>query len=531
MLSECLKGIKVKKPGMQLLEARPYIRICAVPGPQKDSRWSTLIQPGLPVILQSDSPSHFKLINEWLRLCDEGKCSREGGCCPNRNGAEMPTRVIDLGEDKNDPDTVRLISTDKIHEHYVALSHCWGKQAQGEIPKWCTTRSNNEQRMSGFPVAKLPATFQDAIKVTREIGKRYLWIDSLCIIQGEGGDWGTEAKKMETVFKNAYCTIAATSAKDSTEGFLNRPVKELNLQYVTVSTPSHGKVYVCRSIDNFDRDVQNGVLNTRAWVLQVRFLSRRTIHFTEMQTYWECGGGVRNPFLHAQKRYEAAQIKLFQSLFAEYSALGLTKETDRPVAIDSLAEELAKALNTKVKHGIFERHLHRSLLWQRSQEDTMARIDFKSDRTIPSWSWMAYRGQIKYSDIQGVEWDESVIFVEDEASKAASNPETNGYVLKARVRRIQDCKIKPEGLEHVIRDKKGDEVVHLWFDQEGAASIEIRCAIMGRQTRRRKYSKRKYYVLVVTECPESGSWARVGMGAIEEGRILFDGQDAAARIL
>jgi hypothetical protein len=205
----------------------------------------------------------------------------------------LPTRVIDVGEDKIGPDIVRLISTDmRQGMHYVALSHCWGKLMKDQIPSWCTTSSNEKDRAQGFPVEQLPLTFQDAIRVTRELGQRYLWIDSLCIIQGRDGDWETEAKKMETVFRNAYCTIAATSAEDSTKGFLNRP-EESNLQYVTVPKSSHGKVYVCTSIDDFPGDVEEGVLNKRAWVLQERALSSRTIHFTNRQTYWECGGGVR----------------------------------------------------------------------------------------------------------------------------------------------------------------------------------------------------------------------------------------------
>ncbi|RKK23481.1 hypothetical protein BFJ66_g15943 [Fusarium oxysporum f. sp. cepae] len=539
---------------MPLFEARPYIRICAVPGIQYDTRWSE-IQPGLPRFLQSGSPSHFKLINGWLRLCDQGKCGKRGGCCPKPHGA-LPTRVIDVGKNKIGNDIVRLISTNKISLiskiqgiHYVALSHCWGEPAKGQIPSWCTTRSNETERvMSGFPVKQLPATFQDAIRVTREIGKRYLWIDSLCIIQGEGGDWGTEAKKMETVFKNAYCTIAATSAEDSTKGFLNRPVEESNLQYVTVPNSSHGKVYVCTSIDDFPGDVDEGVLNKRAWVLQERALSRRTIHFTKRQTYWECGGGVRCETLtymrneksslrsdpefprSIEKRFPTAKIKLFQSLFAEYSNFGLTNKTDRPIAIDSLVRELAKVFRTNVRYGIFECYLHRSLVWRRSENILMAQIPYTAGHAVPSWSWMAYDGQIDYSEIQDVEWDKSVQFVEDKASNAASNPENDGYVLEARVKRFQDCEIKPEGLEHVICDKEGYEVVHLWFDQDREASIEIRCAIMGRKWEPED-GKRKYYVLVVTEGPERGSWVRVGMGSIEQRFILFDGQDAAAWII
>jgi hypothetical protein len=215
----------------------------------------------------------------------------------------MPSRVIDVGAGY----TTRIVLTDKdnISEgaHYVALSHCWGTLLKEQTDKWCTTTSNEkDRRTQGFLITELPQTFQDAISVTRELGQQYLWIDSLCIIQGKGGDWATEATKMEAVFKNAYCTIAATSAEDSTKGFLDRP-EEKRLQYVMVPNSSLGKVYICTSIDDdFDGDVIKGVLNTRAWVLQERALSRRTIHFTKRQTYWECGGGVRCETLTHMKK-------------------------------------------------------------------------------------------------------------------------------------------------------------------------------------------------------------------------------------
>jgi hypothetical protein len=215
----------------------------------------------------------------------------------------MPTRVIDVG----DGETARLLLTDKDEisqgAHYVALSHCWGKLAEKQTHEWNTTTSNEEDRRAkGFLVQKLPLTFQDTIRVTRELGQRYLWIDSLCIIQDDREDWATESKKMEAVFQNAYYTIAATSAEDSTKGFLNRPA-EKELQYTMVPESSHGKVYIYTLIkDDFDGDVIKGVLNTRAWVLQERALSRRTIYFTKGQTYWECGGGVRCETLtHMQK--------------------------------------------------------------------------------------------------------------------------------------------------------------------------------------------------------------------------------------
>jgi hypothetical protein len=206
----------------------------------------------------------------------------------------MPTRVVDV----EDGDIARLILTDKDKisqgAHYVALSHCWGQLSEEQTNKWKTTTSNEkDRRAQGFPVTELPQTFQDAIRVTRELGQRYLWIDSLCIIQDNREDWDTESKKMEVVFRNVYYTIAATSAEDSTKGFLNRPTLEEDSQYVMVPNSSHGKIYICTSINDFDGDVLKGVLNKRAWVLQERALLRRIIHFTKRQTYWECGGGVR----------------------------------------------------------------------------------------------------------------------------------------------------------------------------------------------------------------------------------------------
>jgi hypothetical protein len=173
--------------------------------------------------------------------------------------------------DVGDGHTAYLVLTGKMGQvaHYVALSHCWGQLPKAQQKEWCTTTSNEkERRTQGFPIADLALTFRDAITVTRELGQRYLWIDSLCIIQDNPRDWETESKKMEAVFQHAYYTIAATSAEDSTKGFLDRP-EEKYPQYVMVPQSSSGKVYICTSIDDdFHGDVIKGVLNRRAWVLQ-----------------------------------------------------------------------------------------------------------------------------------------------------------------------------------------------------------------------------------------------------------------------
>lgn len=69
-----------------------------------------------------------------------------------------------------------------------------------------------------IPWFELPKTFQEAIALTRKLGVRYLWIDSLCIIQDDHHGWEVESAKMATIYSLSYLTIAATHAADSQQG-------------------------------------------------------------------------------------------------------------------------------------------------------------------------------------------------------------------------------------------------------------------------------------------------------------------------
>jgi hypothetical protein len=94
---------------------------------------------------------------------------------------------------------------------------------------------------------------------------------------------------MEDVFSSAYCVIAASSAVNSLEGFLERDVSS---RYVPIVDAAGRQIYVCEDMDDFENDVDRALLNTRGWVLQERVLSRRTIYFSANHTYLECGEGV-----------------------------------------------------------------------------------------------------------------------------------------------------------------------------------------------------------------------------------------------
>jgi len=101
------------------------------------------------------------------------------------------------------------------HTRYTTLSHCWRVPSPSNTHK--TIKQNEDSHLQGMVIAELPRTYRDAIAITQALGVRFLWIDSLCIIQDDELDWQVEASKMASVFHGSYLTIAATASND-TEG-------------------------------------------------------------------------------------------------------------------------------------------------------------------------------------------------------------------------------------------------------------------------------------------------------------------------
>ncbi|KAL2198563.1 hypothetical protein P885DRAFT_59121 [Corynascus similis CBS 632.67] len=90
-----------------------------------------------------------------------------------------------------------------------------------------TTRETLPLRKRGIAIRELPKTFRDAVVMTLCLGVRYLWIDSLCIVQDDAEDWAREAGQMAKVYRNAYLTLNAATSDADTEGFLRpRPIPD-----------------------------------------------------------------------------------------------------------------------------------------------------------------------------------------------------------------------------------------------------------------------------------------------------------------
>jgi hypothetical protein len=111
------------------------------------------------------------------------------------------------------------------------------------------------------------------------------------------------------------------------------------------------------------------------------------------------------------------KVVRFQNLYKTYSGLAFTNPYDRPIAVDGIQNQLLKAFGTQGGFGIFDEDksgqgglLRRSLLWYRPPNKELVKIKFLPSRTIvvPSWSWMAYMGEIDYLKLEfgNIDWME-----------------------------------------------------------------------------------------------------------------------------
>ncbi|KAI0199845.1 hypothetical protein F4808DRAFT_451252 [Astrocystis sublimbata] len=451
-------------------------------------------QIGLPKLPDHGSQEQLLLLREWIRVCDS---THEA--CRRSNTRElrakpvspMPTRLVDLGS------PLRLL-------------------------------------MKSIDLNSLPETFRNAIQVTRGIEIQYLWIDSLCIIQDDEDDWEYEAAQMEQVFSLAYCTLGASSSKSSEEGFLcprhPRPC-------VRLEPPGIGRLYVCQNIDNFNRDVDLGELNSRGWVLQERALSRRSIFYTETQVYWECGEGVhcetlarlknaRAAFLgdakfpnSALEYYRDGRQMLVQDLYERYSKLAFTYSRDRPLAILGLQERLARAFNTQGAYGLFATYFARLLLWKRSGNQPMKRIEQRSGAhpCAPTWSWFSKVGAIEYLDLkfQEIDWatDDFENPLKPQQSLSTRGSDIGGAEVTLRG---QARKLKPPdyGLKSsVILDELQD--AHVNFN-------DLRCVVIGRDKARIAPGVIRYHTLIIRQLTED-IYERAGVASLSKEHVAGEG--------
>jgi hypothetical protein len=340
----------------------------------------------------------------WLN-----ECRSKHSSCREKSDIYFPPRLLDIRGQH-----IRLIIPDnRLLEDdseflYATLSHCWG------VDRFSTlTEENLEDFQRDIPREDLPQNFRDAVEVCKRLGLKYLWIDSLCIIQsgkGSNRDWLHHLQEMRYIYGNCYVNIGASRAAAAADGLYTtrdsssiRPIIVQNLSNTGVLPPDSYMLVHAGMPKRYCRDTP---LSRRGWVFQERLLSPRVLYFGMDQVYWECSESRLQCETHpaglpvtpskadiafklpTRLDTRAEMMDYYNTLVNQYSFCQLTyPDTDKFPAFVGVAEHFAYQLQNDYVAGFYRNQLPECLMWRTKSLSLLPPIEPTLTYRCPSWSW------------------------------------------------------------------------------------------------------------------------------------------------
>ncbi|ORY12961.1 hypothetical protein BCR34DRAFT_562907 [Clohesyomyces aquaticus] len=249
----------------------------------------------------------------------------------------------------------------------------------------------------------------------------------MCIFQDNLDDWFKEAGDMCDVYSHALCNIAATSASNGSVGlfFQRNPMGVLPFWVHTtwdVDLATDGSSnsatkgdYLIFPPSHWEQDLELGVLNQRAWVLQERLLSTRVMHFTASQVFWECYEHRSSEvfpsqlprWMHPTWGYDSQRLKGILSdnvaawthydyytswvqLRMAYSQCGLSNDSDKLAAISGITKMLSTLAGGNFIAGLWDSYIIEELCWSFLRVHRMYQqkpSPYPTTWRAPTWSW------------------------------------------------------------------------------------------------------------------------------------------------
>ncbi|KAI0490401.1 heterokaryon incompatibility protein-domain-containing protein [Xylaria cf. heliscus] len=347
-----------------------------------------------------------------------------------------PRRLISVGE--GEQSLCRLIDTETESYQrkwlsspwncrYMALSYCWGGPEDARA-QFKTEAGTLRYRMEGFHCNEASECLRDAIKVARALDIPFLWVDALCIIQGDRDDWATQCEQMALVYQHAFVTICTPGSLSCRQGFLYRNHPAIEVRFHSrvdeevcgsykiryIGSPSYGghEYVAC--------DLSDSNWSRRAWTFQEYAMSKRLIVFGVVNLHYHERG-----IMHVEGDAQSDQFFLsmdmanllsnpendderdswLADMIPGYSGRLLTNATDKLPAIAGVAKLVTGNRADDYFAGIRKSELVRDLFWTPScgnwtdkweDRDVVLNRLLEGTLNVPSFSWASRSKHVGY---------------------------------------------------------------------------------------------------------------------------------------
>ncbi|EEU41672.1 uncharacterized protein NECHADRAFT_97740 [Fusarium vanettenii 77-13-4] len=325
-------------------------------------------------------------------------CIKFHRACDFKGTYRMPTRVIDPQHGRQIPRPILLL---------------------GPATDTYTLNANTmEDMLNGMDESRLVAAHRDTLSLARSLGIQFVWIDALCIIQGNKEDWERESKLMARVYGSSTLTVSAGRSADARNSFIINDYKQPAPCCEIPLDEGQGNVLV-----GLRRSSDYGVVETRGWCLQEKKWSRRIVFFGKEQLYFLCRccsysedrnyeeekpSSLHAILSQADKDMSSKRDRLLQfwdGVLIDFSKRQLSNPHDIFAATASIAEPVSRAIGSRYLAGLWECDLVRCLLWRPGY---LVSSPFFGSATrprptrfapapvirAPSWSWASIQGGI-----------------------------------------------------------------------------------------------------------------------------------------
>jgi hypothetical protein len=228
------------------------------------------------------------------------------------------------------------------------------------------------------------------------------------------------------------------------------------------------------------------------------------------------------------KQYKGMRILFFEEIYGKYSQLEFTEPQDRSVAMAGIETRLAHPdipVFSNARYGILHdpkdfSYLPRTLLWRRSNPQIpLNKIDYPKDRQVPSWSWMAVMGPIRFVNVpfDAVEWYTDLESPFGEHDSSQQNIATNKSLW---------------AVGGTARDFIADKADDIALDRTMAVLLPrgIKCLVLG--TGVDQIGKlHKHYGLLVVNTGADNLYERIGVATFTRHENWTKGKSVRIRVV